>query len=345
MLNIMRYLFFLLPFVLVGCSKNEFKLEFNLSEEVTANYNVTYYATDMRGGLTVQAVASLREGRCELTGITRKPTLLYVTERRSNYPLVIYAGKGDKISVTGNGKDPLEWGVEDNDINKTLSKWRNKNLSSLLNNERDSVNLSLKEFVEMNSDNPASTILMLCYFDRKTNENMYLELMASLRGKAREMEWIQLVARADQLVSRYSYPARLESLVMRSVKEGADTLLIDGKNPVLIWFWQSGLKERKDLMDSIKALKKEFPDSVRVIADISLDTDSLTWRNTIKKDSVEFLKRFWAPTSLADSTVMKLKVDALPFFIVFDAEGNQAYRGKEMGEALKEYRELMKGEF
>lgn len=340
MVSTLRYIFFISLLLLVGCKKNEFSLEFNLEKDVTDNFNVTYYATDTRDGVTVQAVASVREGNCLLKGVTKKPTLVYVTERKSQIPLIIFVDKGSKIEITGKGKDPLAWNVEGNEINQTLTQWREDNLKILTSLDTDSVNGAVNEFVEDNTDNPVSLILMLCYFDRKYNERRYSDLMASLKGIAKENEWLKMVGRSDQLYHTYSYPARLESLIMKSINKEGDTISINHKDPVFLSFWETGYSNRNSLVDSLKLLEKEYPDSVILMADICLDVDSATWRNAIRRDSLENVKRMWAPLGLADSKIMKLKVNGLPYFIVFDSIGQQSYRGQDISEALKEYRNL-----
>ena len=340
MVSNMRYLFLLLLPLLVACGKNKFTLDFDVASDVTDNYNVTYYATDLEGGLTIQAVASLREGRCELEGVTKRPTLVYVSTRKTGYPMVMYVKRGEKIKIEGTDKNPLGWIAENNDINRTLSDWRKENLDALVDNKADSVNLSISRFVEENTDNPVSTLLMLCYYDRSINENEYEALMASLKGNAKDEEWFKITSRADNLVKYYAYPASLESIVMRSVKDGADTLRLNKRDPVILFFWQTGWNERKQMIDSIKVIENEFPDSVRIIADICLDPDSVGWRNAIKKDTLANVKRFWTPLGAADPTATKLKVNSLPYYIVFDKDGKQTYRGKEMGEALDKYRML-----
>ena len=341
MVSFIRYLFLLSIVGLASCNRSKFNMEFDLSPEITENYNVTYYATDIEGGVTVQAVASVREGKCVLEGFTKKPLLLYISTRKSNYPLVAYAEKGKKIKFSGSDKDPLGWKVDGDKFNQQLSEWRIKNLEILLNNESDSVDNAVKEYVEENSDNPVATILMLNYYNRKNNEREYIKLMASLHGEAKNKEWLNILARSDQMYHSYSYPARLESIVMRSIKEGADTLKIDGKNPVILFLWQTGSNDYKEMVDSIKSLEKEYKDSVRLIADICVDIDSVAWRNAIRKDSLEEnIKRLWAPSGLTDSGIIKLKVASLPYFIVFNKEGNQSYRGNDLSAALEEYRNL-----
>lgn len=341
MVSIKHYIFLLSIVIFTACGKNEFNMEFNIASDVTDNYNVTYYATDIRGGITVQAVASVREGKCELKGVTKLPTLVYITQRNSILPLVLYADKGNKIEISGDSKQPLDWNVEGNEINVGLSEWRLTNKNIFIECNSDSVNSAVRNYVEKNPESPVSTILMLCYFDRKINEREYNELLGSLKGEAKNSDWLKIIGRSDQLIHSYSFPARLESLILRSINKGGDTLMIDKKNPAMLIFWETGYSEKKSLIDSIKAMEKEFPDSSRLIADICLDIDSMAWRNAIKKDSLyKDMKRFWVPSGLTDPKMMKFKVDAIPYFIVFDKEGVQSYRGKEISEAMDDYRRI-----
>lgn len=339
----MRYIFLITVLLLASCTKNEFTLEFDLKEDITENYNVTYYATDIHGGGTVQAVASVRDGKCELKGLTKKPTLVYVSTRRSKLPLVVYAERGEKIIFKGDERDPLSWDTEGNDINASLSLWREQNMKILEEALPDSVNMAVEKFVVDNSSDPVSSILMLNYYNRLADEKGFSELMASMHGQAKNENWLRISGRADQTMHYYTFPARLESLIMRSGNKYGDTLEIDGKNPVILFFWQNGDTDRKSIVDSMKKLEKDFPDSVRIMADICVDVDSAGWRSTIRRDSLnENAKRLWAPRGLTDATVMKLKVKALPYYIVFDKEGYQTYSGTDLDKALSDYRDLMR---
>ncbi|MCH5242615.1 MAG: hypothetical protein J1F67_09375 [Muribaculaceae bacterium] len=341
MVSLIRYLFLLSLVVFTACGKNEFNLEFQLATDVTENYNVNYYASDTKGGRTIQAVASVREGKCDLKGYTKRPTIVYITQRASVLPLVIYAERNNKIEISGENKDPLDWEVRGNLINETLSEWRIENKEIMVKCTPDSVNKAVGSFVEENPENPVSTILMLCYFNRKVQERRYEELMGMLKGDAKDPEWLGMIGRTDQIYHSYSYPARLESMVMRSAKKGGDTLFIDHKNPIFLLFWETGYTNRKVIIDSIKSLEKEFPDSLRIIADVCLDIDSIGWKNAMKKDSLfKEMKRFWSPTGLTDPTMMKFKVTAIPYYIVFNKEGVQSYRGTELSDAITEYRTL-----
>ncbi|MCH5229126.1 MAG: hypothetical protein J1F12_03920 [Muribaculaceae bacterium] len=341
MVSFMRFIFLCCLCLLAACGKNQFTLEFKLESDITENYNVTFYDTDKdRGGVTVQAVASVREGVCMLDGVTKLPTLVYITPRKKTYPLVIYAEKGSRIEISGTGNYPLEWQVKGNKINEEISNWREKNLDFLLNNQTDSINNRVEEYVRQNPENPVAAILLGVYFDRTDYENEYLKLRYELKGEARSSYWKELLGRSDLFEQDNYLPARLESVIMRSINRGVDTFSLNN-NPGIVFFWQTGYAQRNNMIDSIKAISKEFPDSITHIADICLDIDSVGWRNAMKKDSLENIKRFWAPSGLNDPTVRKFRVKRIPYVIVFGKEGQQEYRGDELSEALEKYRMLM----
>lgn len=342
MVRIIQYLFFFSMLFLMACTKNEFELEFNLAENVTDNYNVTYYATDKEGGITTQAVASVRDGKCILMGMTKKTTIVYITTKKSLFPLAIIVGKGEKISIEGDNKEPLSWKVENNKINRELSDWRIDNISILDANETDSVNRAVKNFVEENPENPVSTILIHCYYDRKKSEKEYVDLMSGLKGEARNKDWRKIIGRTDYTTIHNNYPASLKSLIFRSVNEYSDTLVADEQHPMFLLFWQTGGQEKTMIVDSIKTLIKDYPDKSRIIADVCLDIDSSAWRNAIRRDTLDKVKRFWVPAGIADYDIMKLKVNSIPYYIVFEKDGHQSYRGSDLEEAMKEYRKLQK---
>ena len=336
--NIIIYIFFIF---LASCEKNEFTMEFQLPEDVTENYNVIYYATDVNGGLTIQAVAPVQKGKYTLKGVTKKPTLIYVTTRKSTIPLVVYAHKGSKIKITGESASPLSWLVEGDEINEALSQWRLENIEVLEKEDPAKINDAVAEFIESNPDSEVAPLIILTYFDRKLNEREFVDLMSRAGNISAKENWIKMASRADQPTRHLAFPATIETLVMRSAQGGSDTIRQTDSIPGFIAFWQNDMRDRKSLIDSLKSLIKEFPDSnKRVIADINLDPDSSMWRNSIRRDSLKKSLRLWAPAGMADQAVMKLKVGKIPYYLVIDRDGSQYYRGDEITEAMEKFRTL-----
>ena len=327
--------------LIISCSKNEFVLTFDLPDDLSVNYDLTYYATSETGGVTVQTVASVQHGKCRLDGLTKLPTLIYLTEKSRDIPLVIYAEPGNNIEISGDGNAPLQWQVVGNQINETLSQWRHEYADTLKNKKPLEINSAVADFIRKNPSDPAATIILFSYYYRSLDETEYASLMAYLRGDARKESWIAMIGRTDQMQMSVSYPARLQSMVMKSAFNNSDTIRPDSTKAIFMFFWQHGDNDRKEYLDSMKVLRKEFPDSsLYFLADVSLDADSSSWRSPLRRDSVKEMARLWVSAGLADENVMKLKVPSIPYIIVFDSLGIQCYRGKDIKDAMDEFRKI-----
>lgn len=331
----------LLLLILPGCAGNDFKLEFSLPKDVSAHYRVAYYASDKKGGMNVESVANVQEGKGVLKGGSRNPVILYLYGG-GPVPAVIYVKKGETLKITGPDRNPASWTVEGNDINRDLSLWRNAHATTLAGGTQEEVNEAVADFVKENPDNPASTLLLLTAYSRRMDETGFRTLWSSLGADAEKERFTEMAGRADLPVSRVPLPGRLTSMALRSLGNGVDTIRPASAGATLLYFWNNGMDRRKDYIDSLKVLVKEFPDSAtRMIADISLDPDSVTWRSPLRGDSLKTVARLWVPAGLADTRLMDLGVTASPFFIVFSRDGHQRYRGREIGEAMLTFRELL----
>lgn len=332
----------LLMLALTSCSSKEIKLEFALSQDVTANYTLLYYASDKRGGMNVEGVATVQQGKGMFKGATVNPVLIYLYGG-TKVPSVIYCKRGETIGISGPDRNPASWTVEGGDINRDLSLWRNAHVSTLANGTAKEINDAVEDFVRANPDNPVAPILLLTAFSRYDDETLFRELWKVLGEKSDKEKWLAMVGRADLLTSPTRLPGRLTSMVLRSLHNGVDTIRPATSDATILFFWNNGMFDRKELIDSLKTLAKEFPDSTkRLIADISLDADSLSWRSPLRSDSVKGITRLWVPAGLADSRLMDLGVTASPYFIVFSNDGHQRYRGQDVSAAFSTFRRLAK---
>lgn len=333
--------YILIALAITGCKKNEFSMDFELPEDVSINVSASYHAADKRGGIQVEAVAPISHGKGFLKGVTRNPTLIYLSSGSSKVPIVVYVERGNEIKVTGKIRNMETWKFEGNEINERLSKWRNENADSLVYKNVKGINHAVAKYVYNNPSDPVSTLLLLTSFSRIEDEGLFRTLWYKLEGEARNPKWVELVSRADQPTMDLTPPAKMQSVIMRSAYNGVDTLRTDSVKASFFFFWNSGLTQRSEYIDSIKALAKEFPDSAsRIIADVCMEADSTAWRSPLRKDSLKKVNRLWAPAGMADSRLMILEVRQSPFFIVFSQDGNQRYRGSDISAALKEFRKL-----
>lgn len=344
MFKSVRNILICMAVLMSACGKKEFTVEFELPADVNANYTAIYYASDKKGGVTIENVAVVTAGKGSLRCPTVNPALLFLYTG-NGIPLTVYAGRGDRIKVTGEGRDPWSWTVDGNDVNVSLSAWRNANAATLAKNIPDSTNRAVARYVTANPESEISPLLLLTAYSRNDDETGFRRLWQSLRGDALTAPWTRLAARADIPDGHAATPGRLRSIVLRSLANGIDTIRPDSAAATFLFFWNSGYDRRGQTIDSIRALAKEFPDSAsRMIADVCLDPDSLSWRAPLRRDSLSGVARMWVPAGLADTRLMRLGVTRSPFFIVFSRDGHQRYRGDDSGEALKTFREICRKE-
>lgn len=332
----------LVALCLWSCEHNGFTVKFSLPKDSEANYDISYYARAKEGGVTVQTVAPVMQGSFELKCISLHPTLLYISTRGMKLPVVVYAEPGQTIEINGETTEAYKWEISGNEINESMSGWCREYADTIVKGNQTLINEAVKNYIEENPDNPASALILLNYYSRFEDPEGFHQLWGTLRGEAQYNKWIELSSRSDLAGFGVTAPARLKSLVARSLSGYADTLRINKTGGNILFFWKTGFDDRKVFFDSIRALAKEFPDSSsRVIADFSFDLDSVAWKAPLKKDSLDNVARFWVPQGFADQTIMKLKVGHLPFFIVVSPEGKQIYRGEDTAKAFEAFRGLM----
>lgn len=340
MLRNVRFILIILVAILSACGKNEVKLEFALPADLTANYPLVYYASDKRGGMIVELVASIMNGKGILKSPVVRPTLIYLSAG-GKLPLVIYAENHDNIKVTGDNRNSALWNVGGNRINEDLSLWRNAHATTLLSGSQTDINEAVADYVEENPDNPVAAILLLTAYSRYENEGEFRKLWHSLGEEADKMKWLDITGRADMQVEGFRAPGILRSMALRSLANGVDTIRPADHLATILFFWNNGMTGRRDYIDSLKKLAKEYPDSAsRMIADISIDVDSTSWRSPLRSDSTKDIARFWVPAGVADLRLLDLQVTRLPFFIVFNPDGSQSYRGEDVTKAMDTFRKV-----
>ncbi len=72
-----------------------------------------------------------------------------------------------------------------------------------------------------------------------------------------------------------------------------------------------------------------------------MDSDSMTWVNAIRRDSLKGAVRAWQPRGLAEDVVVKMGVTRLPWFIVKDKQGKETYAGDDLKKAVTAFRKEM----
>lgn len=327
---------------LLSCSRGEFTLEFDLDPGVPATYTAVWYDGAKGAERMVESAAAVTDGKGVLKGRTGGDALVLLSAP-GELTLPVYLPGGGTVKITGNGRTTLDWEVGGDQVNKDLSEWRRRERSLLEARNADSTNLAVARYVYAHPASPASAVLLLADFDRRADETLFRRLWQGLAPEADAARMASLAARADLPDGRVRTPGHLKSVVFRSLLNGTDTLRPDSTRAMLLYFWANGGDSRREAIDTLRSLARQYRDSTtRVIADISVDADSLSWRSPLRQDSLQGLgvNRLWSPAGLADVQVMQLGVPRVPFFILIGPDGHQKFRGDGVAEAAAEFRRL-----
>ncbi|MDE6022745.1 MAG: hypothetical protein K2G13_04505 [Muribaculaceae bacterium] len=331
--------------------KNEFKIEFQFPKEFLGNYLVTYYAHDSRGGTWIEQTASIQDGVAFVDGITRLPTIVYITDASSDMSsIALYVERGNKIHISGDGNNMASWTVTGNKISERWSEWRKNAKSNVSDNEN--IEKSIGAYVRKNPSDKLSVILMLTEWDRRSNPDGFLKLWNSIDKGTRSQELVEICGATDLLGVEFTTKAdgnltsakdpKLKKVVFRSRDNGVDTLNFNKVKGSLLYFYTENNSARKETADTIRALSKAYPDSLkRIISDIAVDTDSMTWIVAIRSDSVSGVIRAWQPKGIAEEDMVRLGIVRIPWFIVKDKDGNETYRGDDLKKATAQFRKEM----
>lgn len=315
--------------LLGGCVRNEVKVEFALPANVNDAYKMTYYASDPKKGWYVETVAAVQQGKAQMQLATRNPSLVFVIDNSRIPRAVFYIERGDKIKITGDGADPVSWIIKGNELSEEWTQWRINSRAALSSADFSKINGAVADFVKKNPEKPLSTLLLLTYFNRRLDPALFNKLWKTLKGKALEPKWMQLVSRSDLLAEAPLAAHELKRILLRSIGNGVDTLRFPSV-PAIMYFRRDDDAARDEGVKILRGLAKDYPDSAsRIIADISFDADSMSWTARVRRDSLSGIIRAWNMHAEADTDMIRMGVERTPWFVVLDAKGKRKYAGDD----------------
>ncbi len=334
-----------------GCGKNEFKIDFEFPKDHIGNYLLTYYSWDSKGRRWIEQTASIQEGVATAQCITRNPTIVYITD--ASFPsnsMMVYAERGDNIKIVGEQKDMATWSVKGNKMSERWSEWRKEAYPKKSNSK--AFGKSIEEYVKNNPSDELSSILLLTEWNRRENPEGFVKLWNLIDKSAHSQQLIEMCGAPDlvgvEFITRadgkleYAKNASLKSMPVRSRDRGLDTLRFSKAKGSILYFYSENNLARREAADSLKTLGKTYSDSTkRIIADFYMDSDSMTWVNAIRRDSLKGAVRAWQPRGLAEDVVVKMGVTRLPWFIVKDKQGKETYAGDDLKKAVTAFRKEM----
>lgn len=338
--------------MLGGCVKNEFSIRMEFPSDYIGNYIISYYAWDSKKGAWLEETLPVQSGKAEAGCITRRPTLVFIADASNpRNSIALYAERGDKILISGSSSDMMQWKITGNKISSEWGAWRN---SLPKNPTAADINKSVASFVRNHPDSKVSALLLLEEYDRRENPAEFAKLWNAIDPKAKPADLMEMCGAADLSEAifstdgkgklRPSAVSKLASLRLRTLDNGLDTLKLS-KLPSFIYFYKDNGINRTATLDTLKALAKAFPDSAkRIMCDISVDSDSITWVNSIRYDSLKTVVRGWIPGGLADESMISTGAVRLPWYRVAAKGGKVVYEGSDLEKADSLFRKELKKE-
>ncbi|MDE7403319.1 MAG: hypothetical protein K2M87_07910 [Muribaculaceae bacterium] len=325
-----------------SCSKPQFYVEFSVQDSGNPVCVLAYYASDKKQGWNVEQASSLLDGKAFVECATVNPTLVWIEiSKGSMPPILVYAERGDKISISGTGSNPSTWNAKGNKITEQISQWRIGNQSALkaaISGKTEALNQAVAKFAKANPDNPVSFLLLGVYYDRSSDEVGFRKIYNLLSADAKSGKWQDLLARADFQEVPSGSDKIPQSIVVNTIATGCDTIK-SGKAPILFLFTRVRMDNYHPLIKQMRDLRKEYPDSnKRLIAEISLESDSATRWQPLRRDSLSGVVRGWMPLGPSDPTVRALGVGEVPYIIVADSKGKVKYRGTDIDKGIEVYK-------
>lgn len=315
-----------------SCRKARFQVEAELHDCPATALRAVYYCSDKEKGWYNEAVLTLADGRGSLVCATSLPTLLYLSDTGSAHrdPLVVYARRGDDITLAGSGADMQAWEVGGNDVNEEWSRWRRDNLAALAAADPARRNAAVAAYVRRNPGRLLSALLLLTTFDSQADPSLSARLWNSLDPDIRDDKTIALGATPGRLTPHAAATAPLPAFTLRVRGDSLVSRKAAGHTSTLLWFWSAGDPSRQAVRDTLRALAARHKGLQLV--DVSFDADSLRWLDAMRRDSLDALHA-WAPAGIASPTAETFGVRRTPAFVVLDNKGARLYHGYDAARA------------
>lgn len=318
----------LLAVVFAACGSDSFNVEGRIEGAGRQNLRAVYYAD----GAMRMVPAMVIDGKFSFTGRATEPALveLYTSDRRLLGRFV--AKNGETIKCEFDYRNPYAVTIEGNELSGRWADFLRDNSATLVNGGSNAVNALVARYVEHNPSDPLSSLLLVTLYDSASDPAGAQRLLDRIDPADRPFSVLEGYAETLAAVNDKSALIPVRELRLYCLKDSMATYRPSRHKASMICFSTAESGRKDSIIKTLKRLAKATSGADRLILDISLDADTLQWKQAIEKDSATWTQA-WAPGAAAATSVEPLAIDRLPFFIVTDSAGNQLYRGSELVKA------------
>lgn len=315
----------------VSCGHSDsFRVKGSLVQGESINLRLVYYS----GGNVHTALTASTDGKFEFEGSAPELTAVEVYDNEYRPLARFLASNGQDIDLRIDRRNSYKNSIGGNDYNRAVSRFFNENADALSAPSSPARNRLVARFVENNSDNPASFLLIATEIDASSETGRILadSLLSMINADTHSVDINLPFAEMTRRVGSRKAREPLQPITYKARGNHNETFVPSRKALNVV-----SVSDATHGRDSVlAALHRLAPHLIRGnldILDLSVDADTAAWVRSIRNDSASW-SQGWVAGSISGQALDRLGVPSVPFFIIADSTGRQIWRGTSAAEAV-----------
>lgn len=298
----------------------------------TQNLQVVYFS---EGAVKTQRSTAV-DGKFSIEGRSRDYTLVDVFTSTRSLVASFIVKDGDHVECKLELNNPVAKEIKGGKAAVELMRWIGENQEALASGQVDGVNEAVTKYVNANSENVVSSVLLTRYFDARGREREADSLLRSISQKAR-IGWLTDGFRDGLVYAPDGELPRLEDSLWLVGRDNRRIYVDPKSRRATLLYFTSASRERVGgndnlLQRTVDEYKKDKRAAFFEVDDINRGVDN--WQDAVKTDSLAW-ERVWNPA--VSST---LALPSRPWVIVADSLGQIQYSGQDLYGAVNKVRLL-----
>ncbi len=321
----------ILSVLLFSCGDNsEFRIAGVINGMGTQNIKIIYYAN----GAVHESRTIVIDGKFSFVGNAQEPTLVEIQSTNGILLGHLMVKNGETVECKLENGNRYKSSFKGNEVSEKWGKFLTENSDVFLSGNNDKKNDLIAQYILKHKDELFSTILMLTEYYCPDNEIVADSLMKTISEQARPQA---LVEGYEAMFAHVNSAIAHNNVLPMKIYCKEDSLMT--YNPMLssysiLGFTDDDKSARDSIVPQFKKLSKGKKSRQLKIFDVSLATDTSTWKRITRNDSADWVQ-CWALGSVRAKSIERLSIPRIPYFIVVDSVGKQLYRGSSITKASK----------
>lgn len=327
-----------LVLLLSSCgNSSSFNVEGEIDGGGNQNMRVVYIDNGATNLLTIKVV----DGKFEFKAEANAPTMLEFYTANKTLLGRAYVEPGDNLECVLYKNSPYKAKIKGNEVSERWSTFLNSNIQTIAGGNIEKINALVSKYINENKTDIVSTLLLLTEYINPENESKSTLLLSSIAPEARPTSLIESFEAMLDRVNNIKANERISMTSYYSSKDSLSTFVPHNSSYAVITFSNKDTRNDGVIADSMRVLRKKYHKKRLQLIDISFDTDTTAWKKSIENDSATW-QQGWVVGAASASSIERLGISRLPFYIVADSTGKQIYRGNSIIDASNEVNKVLK---